>query len=307
LRIVLGVLLVIAACATSASAQIGRVNGVIRNDNGQPIKGATVTAESENTGGTLTATTDDKGRFTMIGLRSGLWRFIAQAPGHRSNGTRMGVRVANVNPPILISLDRTGPGIGGALERVNAKELQSNLASAEAQFNSGRWDDAITAYRAILAMAPPLRFVQLQIAAAYIGKKDYPAAQAAYRELLKTHPGHVQATLGLAALQQDLGDLKAAEETLTRAATADGGNREVFNALGDLVAGDGRDGEAVNWFEKASAADPYWGKPLYKLGVSAMNKGDRTAATEYWQRTVAVDPQSPEADLARTALGQLDK
>jgi Tfp pilus assembly protein PilF len=38
-----------------------------------------------------------------------------------------------------------------------------------------------------------------------------------------------------------------------------------------------------------------------------MNKGDRPSATDYWQRAVKVDPSSPEAALAKTALGQLDK
>lgn len=305
-RLLLGALLV-AGWASHAAAQIGRINGVVKNDEGQAIKGATVTATSDASGTSLTASTDDKGRFTMIGLRAGLWAFIAAAPGHRTNGARMQVRAANVNPPLLLALDRNGPGIGGALERVTAKDLQANLTSAEALFRQQKWDEAIAAYRAILGMAAPLRIVQLQLAAAYIGKKDFPSAQAAYRELLKAEPANERAAVGLAELQRQMGDTKAAEQTLTEAAKVEGAGREVFDVLGDLARTDGRADEAAEWFTKASAVDPYWGRPLYKLGESALKKGDRAAATAYWQRAARVDPTSPEAALAKTALAQLNQ
>ena len=69
------------AGATPASAQSGRVGGVVKDDSGEPIKGATVSAENMNIAQSFTATTDDKGRFVILGLRSGPWQFIAQAPG----------------------------------------------------------------------------------------------------------------------------------------------------------------------------------------------------------------------------------
>ena len=67
-------------CPSAVSAQSGRVNGIVRGENGDAVKGATITAEMPSTGMNLTATTDDKGRFIMIGLRPGVWRFIAQSP-----------------------------------------------------------------------------------------------------------------------------------------------------------------------------------------------------------------------------------
>ena len=82
--------LLVTVLASAAAAQ-GRVNGVVKDDDGQPIKGATVTAENENIGGSHTASTDDKGRFSIIGLRPGQWTFIAVAPGHGADGGRLAV------------------------------------------------------------------------------------------------------------------------------------------------------------------------------------------------------------------------
>jgi uncharacterized GH25 family protein len=74
--------LFVAAFAVDAAAQIGRVGGTVKDDTGQPIKGATVIAENPTAAPTsLTATTDDKGRFSIIGLKAGPWDFTAQAPG----------------------------------------------------------------------------------------------------------------------------------------------------------------------------------------------------------------------------------
>src|SRR5207245_764917 len=72
----------VAALAASAAAQTGRVGGTVKDESGQPIKGATITADNPNASpSSFTATTDDKGRFSMIGLRSGQWAFSARAPG----------------------------------------------------------------------------------------------------------------------------------------------------------------------------------------------------------------------------------
>ena len=64
--------LLVAALAGSAAAQTGRVGGVVKDEAGNPIKGATVTAENPSASpSSFTATTDDKGRFSIIGLKSG--------------------------------------------------------------------------------------------------------------------------------------------------------------------------------------------------------------------------------------------
>jgi hypothetical protein len=65
-----------------AAAQTGRVGGTVKDGNGQPIKGATVVAENPSSSpSSFTATTDDKGRYSIIGLRSGNWKITASAPG----------------------------------------------------------------------------------------------------------------------------------------------------------------------------------------------------------------------------------
>ncbi len=291
------------AAAAPASAQMGRVGGIVRDDTGEPVKGATITATNENIGQTLTATTDDKGRFLMIGLRGGVWTFIAQAPGHAPHGGDLLIRMGSAAPPLAFALRRTGPAMFGALAGVSARDLQADLDAADALFKQQRWDEAITAYRAIAARSPALGVVNLQIAAAYRGKKDYAAAIATYNELLKAQSSNEKARIGISDTNAERGDLRAAEEILTEA--ADGPGREIPFSLAELKLARGDTVEALKWYEKASAADPTWGKPLYKLGLDALQKGDRASAVNYMNRVMAVDPLSPEAASARAALESL--
>jgi hypothetical protein len=87
------VALLIATTAAAAMAQGGRVAGTVKNESGEGIKGATVIAENpEATPGSFTATTDDKGRFAMLGLKGGRWILTAQAPGFSAQTGQMLVR-----------------------------------------------------------------------------------------------------------------------------------------------------------------------------------------------------------------------
>ena len=62
------------ALAAAASAQTaGRITGTIKDPDGKPIKGATVRATNDAVNARITSTTDDKGRFAMIGVRTGRW------------------------------------------------------------------------------------------------------------------------------------------------------------------------------------------------------------------------------------------
>ena len=58
------------------------------------------------------------------------------------------------------------------VEGVTAKDLQQQLASAEALYKQQKYDDAVTVYRAILRGAPSMAIVNLQIGAAYRSTKD---------------------------------------------------------------------------------------------------------------------------------------
>ena len=66
----------------------------------------------------------------------------------------MRVRIGTPNPPIIFELRRTGPETTGVLGGIAAKDLQADLAAADALFNQQKWDEAVAAYRAIMTQGP---------------------------------------------------------------------------------------------------------------------------------------------------------
>ena len=119
----------VGACAGAAAAQTGRVGGVIKDESDQPIKGATIRAENPDAVSSFTAVTDDKGRFSIIGLRSGVWTFKVEATGFTPEVRRMQVStVGPPNPPLNLNLKKGGaPPATGALGGINAKDLSHLL------------------------------------------------------------------------------------------------------------------------------------------------------------------------------------
>src|SRR6185295_9948871 len=151
--------LFVAALGSSLAAQTGRVGGVVKDEAGQPIKGATITAENPGASpSSFTATTDDKGRFSIIGLKAGQWSFNAQAPGFAPEGGKMNVSTIGApNPPLTLTLKKGGgAGPASALGSTAAKDLQADLQNADSLYNAQKYDESIAAYRAIMAKAPAL-------------------------------------------------------------------------------------------------------------------------------------------------------
>ncbi|MGE0448271.1 MAG: carboxypeptidase regulatory-like domain-containing protein [Vicinamibacterales bacterium] len=290
-----------------AAAQNGRIFGTVVDEDGQPLKGATVTAQNPAVGQTLTATTDAKGRYAMIALRGGVWTFVAAAPGYTDEGGDMMVRLGSPNRTMTFVLRRSGSAHAGALGGVSAKDLQRDFDEAERLFANERWQEAVAAYQAILDRTPVLTSIRLQIAAAYRRLQNPDAALAAYRALLDIDPGHARATVEMASTLRDRGDTAGAESLLTSFLERNEGTRELFYQLGEIRLESGDTGAATGWFEKAAAADPNWAKPLLRMGEQALARGEKETATRLLLHAKEVDPDAPEARTAHTILETVNR
>ena len=311
-RMLLTALALMAALMVSAlpaAAQTGRVGGTVKDQTGQPIKGATVLAENPQASpSSFTATTDDKGRFSIIGLRSGTWKITASAPGFAPNGGNIPVRTIGApNPPLDLVLAPGAPAATGAMAGVNTKELQGELAKAEEMMNAQQYDAAIAAYNAILAKTPALTMINLQVGRAYRLKKDYDAALNTYKKMLEAEPNNERAKIEIGMTNLEKGDYAAAESALMEASQSTSASREVFYNLGEVKFAKGETDEAMKAYQRASDMDPNWGKPLFKIGLGHLQKGDTKSAISMLEKVIAVDPSSQEAGMAKATIEQLKK
>ncbi len=302
--------------AAPASAQTGRVAGVVKGTDGKPIKGATVKAQNPNFApGEYTATSDDKGRWAIIGLRSGPWRFTAEAPGFQAQSGTANIRTIGApNPPLEFTLS---PGIPAGPAGLS-KEVQAELKAADDLRNGGQFDQAIAAYYAIKAKNPSLTMINMVVGRTYMQKaakeSDKGARQtlfdqaiAAYQEMLKADPESDRAKIEIGMTQMQAGNLDAAGQMLAPVAESPAATRDVFYSLGEIRFSQGDSAAAEAMFSRAAETDPAWLLPKLKLGLVAFQKGDRESAIKIFESVVAADPNAPEAAQANTFLKELRK
>jgi tetratricopeptide (TPR) repeat protein len=197
---------------STASAQMalsGRASGSVLDSMGKPIKGAVVKASNpEAIPPDITSTTDERGRFGMIGLRSGVWTFTADAPGYTSSEGTIPVRAGGQPQALRFVLTRTPESLPNTL----ARDIDDQLNAAQAMRVEGRLDQALSAYQSIQSKNPKLTMLYLVIADLYRQKATreqdaatrqglYDRAMASYSEVLKTDPGSSAAAEAAAQLQ----------------------------------------------------------------------------------------------------------
>jgi tetratricopeptide (TPR) repeat protein len=225
-RILLFATLALAVAAAASAQTAGRITGTIKDPDGKPIKGATVRATNDAVNARITSTTDDKGRFAMIGVRTGRWVIVAEAPNFLP--LQGAADVSSGNTPVLVLTLQRDPGpMPGAL----SKTISEDIAAAEALRQAGRYDDAIAAYQSIQSKNARLTSVNLMLATLYREKaareKDAVARQAllgramtAYSDLLKSDDTNARARVELGVTQMAAGNTDAAAKSFQDVITA---------------------------------------------------------------------------------------
>ena len=218
-RILTLVTLAVALAAAASAQTAGRITGTIKDPDGKPIKGATVRATNEAVNARITSTTDDKGRFAMIGVRTGRWMIVAEAPNFLPLQGSADVSSSNL-PVLALTLQRDPGPMPGAL----AKTIGEDIAAAETLRKAGKYDDAIAAYQSIQSKNARLTTVNLMLATLYrekaVQEKDAAVKQsllaraiAAYTDLLKGDDTNARARVELGMTQMAAGNVDAAAKS----------------------------------------------------------------------------------------------
>ena len=201
------------AVAAPVLAQ-ARTVGVIRDPNGQPIKGATIRAINPDVSSReLVTTSDTKGRWAILGLRVGTYTFIVDAPGFLPGQSPVLVRTAATAPFVFILMPEPKP-IPGALPA----NIQAQIAAANMLRDQGRIDQAITAYQEIRSRHTTLTTINLVMAATYRRKAALEADASArrmaldraiecYTELLKAEPDNDRAKAELDSTRAEMASI----------------------------------------------------------------------------------------------------
>ena len=129
---------------------------------------------------------------------------------------------------------------------------------------------------------------------------DYQTAEAVLNEGLEQYPDNSVLRNNLGSLLELMGRLEEAEDILNAAIADEPSMPQLSKNLGDLHYRAGRYDDAWDSYQRATKLQPELGDDVYfKLGNIAYKRLDRELATEFWSKTLELNPAH---DLARTNL-----
>ncbi len=167
-------------------------------------------------------------------------------------------------------------------------------------------DKAIAEYRRAIALDPSFYQSYRFFGGFYFYRGNYAAAAEQWRKVVELVPGSYRAWSDMGAVLQELGDYPGAEQALRKGLQLHE-NPDLLQNMGALLTEEGRDAEAVPYYERAAALEPGQYVIWYNLGDTNRHLGHSQAAHEDYQQGMNMAEahllQDPQNAFARSYAG----
>lgn len=259
-------LLLFGAAAVGAQdwAGRGRLQGIVTDAEKNPIEGAKVTLYLGEEGrGPELILTDKKGRWAVIGLATGDWTFVIEAPGYKATEGVLNVISEGIGPgqTVRVTLNplpkevleaAEGPDPRQMIERANALLLEEKYAEARTEYE-----------KAIAEIEDPQVHVPI------------------LRAIANTYYGQ--------------GQPDEAIETLEKALAIATDDQESLKLMVTLLVNEGREEEAESYKARIAGGFKLDPNTLLNQGIEEYNAQAYDTALEYFDQVVAENPELPDA------------
>lgn len=297
--------LALGAAAPSAAQDwrgVGRIMGLVTDEAGQPIPGATLKAHCAERGGGTQIQSNKKGEWVLGGVVGCNWAFDISAPGYKTR--QISIRLPGESArlaPVKVPLEKAAAAAAGP-----SAELAKLAADADAAYKEGRFADARAEYAKLLAARPDLApTIYQQIGFAFVQEKQYPQAVEALEKVLAADPqnGQIRAIAAQAALEGRMVDkgralLAGLDESQVQSA-------DVFFNMGINFFNAGETADAIAYFGKAIAKDPAHTDAYYRRALAYLGQGKTAEAKADLQKVVELQPEGEMPAMAKKALESL--
>lgn len=288
----------------------GMVRGIVQDEQGQPVDGATVILTATASGRRFEVKTNRKGEFLQIGLPSGGWTVIAEKGKLGSPAYPVNLRITSKIEMTLVL--NTATAASAAEAKAKTEILRKLFAEGVAAGDAGRQDEAIEKFKQAVAASADCFECYNNLGFAYMQKKDYENAAAAYTKSSEVNPNDAASFSGLATVYNaqrkfDLAAEASAKATAlsTNLSAAGGGGADAFFNEGVILWNGGKIVEAKKSFEAAVQADPGHAEAHYQLGMVLVNEGNLAGAATEFETYLKLAPEGPNAATAKSLIAQL--
>lgn len=314
--------------------ELGAFAGTVRDEQGQPLAGATVIFRGLDINLRREIQTERNGRFYYTGFLPGRYQ-IAVLQGGRVLWS-MPVTLPQFQP--VVELDINLQKLREAAERVQRldselerqreadrqrrereDELQGHFSRGARHLSQGHPEAAVEEYQAALAMDPNRSVTYALLGAAYAAANRREQAIDSYRRALELDPTEAAHHNNLGALLVGSGQLEEALSHFEEAAQLDPERAATYQFnRGAALFNAGRLADALPAFRQAARSDPNLAPAHYFLGLVLFRTSPRRPSErgperielrpgtiEAFQRYLQLAPDGEYAESARDYLNQL--
>jgi tetratricopeptide (TPR) repeat protein len=252
-------------------------------------------------------TTNKKGEFVQVGMRTGPYRITASMEGYRSAQLDAHIRLGDATNLGTFTL-ASEKAAQAAQHRQSVAEIREDFDAAFELTRQEKWAEAEVAFRTLVERKPEIPELHHNLGFVAQQKQDWVAAQAAYEKALELRPGYAEARMALATVYRESGQQDKAAELLAQAATENQDDPTFQFNLGVQLINSDKFPEAKLAFERCLAADPEMVEAYYHYGNVLLNQGQIPEAIESFETFLSKEPENvAHVDKAKAAIAGLSQ
>jgi tetratricopeptide (TPR) repeat protein len=273
--IALIVLVVVGVPRHAASQGTGMIQGVVKDAQGQPVEGAKIIVESnESVPRRFESRTGKNGDYVQVGLTSGTYKVTVEkdkiiqlqnVPVKALDATTVNFTLSPPTPP--------PPSPEAVAQAAQAVEMRKVFVEGIEAAQANRFDEALAKFHKTIELAPQCAECYYNLGAIYSVKERFEAAAEAV--------------------------LKGNEILAAEGPNAPSPNPVALYHRGVILWKGGKYPEARKQFEQALKADPNHADSHYSLGVALIQEGNLAAGANEFETYLKLAPTGEHAERAK--------
>ena len=294
--------IVLAFSMTAWSQVQGKLMGVVRDAQGNPVEKASVhVVSTKTTSVAYDLTTNKEGRFLQVGIQPGYFQVTVKKDGFMPRTTEARVSLAG-ETNLEFKLDTADEVAMRSISAADKVFLNGNKLYAEQKYA-----EAAAAYNEAVGMSQTNwgYFLNLGLAYKKLDKKD--EALAAFRKAVELSPESYSANKELGEALAKGSAFDEAKKYYQKAVDLSPDDPDAHYNLGACLTNTGEQEAALEHFLKTAALKPDYAEAFYQMGTIYIGRNMVPEAVQSLEKFLELAPTHEKAPLAKQLLQYLKK
>ena len=292
-------------CASALLAQVTTLEGNVKDENGQPLKGAVIKLERTDIKGHYQVKSDKKGHWFYTGLPLGTYNISCEVNGQVVDQVS-GVK-SKYGDSTVVDFDagRMKKQQAAAQQAAATGQLTDDQARGMSKEQKAEYEKKLKERSEAMKKNKALND-EFNAGKTAMEAKDYATAEQHFQKAGELDPSQIAvwSSLGdteyaLAKTQpatQNKATYEKAAEAYKKALALKPDDAALYNQLGNVYGAAGKIPEATEALTKAAQLDPAMAaKAYYNLGANLVNTGKTDEAADFFKKAIDADPNYADA------------